>query len=275
MNTYRSKNVFITGGSSGIGKAVARLLIQWGANIVIGARRETMLDQALAELEPLRSGNKIARVVIDIADRGSVHQAVGNVLATLGSVDVLINNAGIAHPGYIEVLADEVFDTMMRVNYFGTVNVTRALLPHFMSREKGHICNVSSLLGFMGIFGYTAYAASKFAITGFSDCLRQELLSHNIGVSVVFPPDTDTPQLHEENRIKPAETKAIARSVKVMKADEVARAMLAGIAAGHFHIVPGIGAKYTYFMYRHFPSLVRLVIDTELRRARKCVGSTR
>ena len=112
-----------------------------------------------------------------------------------------------------------------------------------------------SVLGFMGIYGYTAYAASKFAITGFVDCLRQEMLPHNVTVSVLFPPDTDTPQFHEENRIKPPETKAIAGNIKVMSPDAVAGALLEGIEKQQYHIVPGISSKFTYFMYRHFPSV--------------------
>ena len=87
-----------------------------------------------------------------------------------------------------------------------------------------------------------------------------------MGVSIVFPPDTDTPQLHEENKTKPAETKAIAGTVKVLQPEDVARAIAEGIAAGRYHIVPGLGNKFSYFMYRHFPWAVRYVIDNDLKR---------
>ena len=155
---------------------------------------------------------------------------------------------------------------MIRVNYLGAVHVTRAFVPHFVEQRAGHVCNVSSVVGFMGIFGYTAYAASKFAVTGFSDCLRQELLPYNVSVSVAFPPDTDTPQLAEENRIKPPETKVIAGNVKVEQPERVARTLLEGIAARRYHIMTGFDTKFTHFMYRHFPGIVRWKIDGDLRK---------
>jgi 3-dehydrosphinganine reductase len=265
MRSLHGKKILITGGSSGIGKAAAIAAAQEGADVAIIARDEKKLEAALDEVKKTRNGKHIA-VSVDISEKDQLKGRLGQVVEQLGGLDVLINNAGIAQPGYIQDIEDEVFESMMRVNYFGTVNVTRALLPHFIAQKSGHICNVSSVAGFVGIFGYTAYAASKFAICGFTDCLRQELLPHNIGTSVVFPPDTDTPQLHYENQFKPAETKAIAGNVKLLSPDVVARAMLDGIQAGRYHIVPGASTKFTYFMYRHFPWLVRWVIDGDLKK---------
>lgn len=269
MHGYQGKKAFITGGSSGIGKAVARLLTEAGAEVVIGARRAELLDQTLDELRPRQRGRVLERVVLDVGDRASVANAAPQVLRQLGGLDLLINNAGIAHPGYVETMDDEVFDAMMRVNYFGTVYTTRAFLPQLVGQRSGHICNVSSVLGFLGIFGYTAYAASKFAVCGFSDCLRQELLPHGVGLSVVFPPDTNTPQLQEENKIKPPETRAIAGNVRMMEPAQVAQAMLTGIARGSYHIVPGWGGKLTYAAQRYAPQLVRFVIDRELKRSQR------
>ena len=271
MDYYRGRKVFITGGSSGIGEAAARLLAGWGAHVWIGARGLERLDEALAGVRAAASSDDqvFGRTAIDVADKESVAAAAKQVLKGLGGLDVLINNAGIAHPSTVLDTPDEVFDSMMRVNYFGTVHTTRALLPHFYEQRRGHIINVASMLGFMGIYGYTAYAASKYAITGFSDCLRQELLDHDVKLTVVFPPDTDTPQLHEENLIKPPETKAIAGEVKMLSAEAVALAMLKGAAAGKYHVVPGAMGSFTYFMYRHAPGMVRWVIDRELKKYRR------
>ncbi|MCC6748004.1 MAG: SDR family oxidoreductase [Deltaproteobacteria bacterium] len=276
MDWYRGKRVFITGGSSGIGKATAKLLAQAGANVIIGARGEQRLHEALEELNavPTPGGQTFGTVTLDVADLASVERAATEVKRRLGGLDILINNAGQAHPGYVQDVSPEVYETMMRVNYFGPVWVTRAFLPTFMEQRSGHIANVASLLGYMGIFGYSAYAASKFAIVGFSDCLRQDLLPYGVGVSVLFPPDTDTPQLAEENRFKPAETKAIAGNVKVMSAEAVAKELLDGMAAGKYHILPGFDNKMTYFLYRHFPWLVRWKIDGDLRKYRKKNGGT-
>jgi 3-dehydrosphinganine reductase len=271
MDFYNNKKVFITGGSSGIGKATAVMLAQWGADVFIAARGEERLDAALTEIKAAaaRPEQRFGRVVLDVSDKADAERAAKEVLAGLGGLDILINNAGIAHPATALKTPDAVYESMMDVNYFGVVHVTRAFLPNFHSQKSGSICNVASMLGFMGIYGYTAYAASKYAVTGFSDSLRQELLDYNIGISVLFPPDTDTPQLHEENKIKPPETKAIAGEVKMMSAEAVALIMLKGIARGKYHIVPGAMGRFTYFMQRHAPWVVRWIIDGALKKYRK------
>lgn len=271
MEWFRGKRVLITGGSSGIGLATAQLLSQSGAHIYVVARNEARLEKAmvLIKAEASTTVQRFGSMALDVTNRHDVGNAVPKVLSELGGLDLLINNAGIAHPGYIQDISDDVFDSMMQVNYFGVVNVTKAFLPHFTAQRSGTIANVSSLLGFMGIFGYSAYAASKFAIVGFSDCLRQELLPYNIGMSILFPADTETPQLEEENKIKPFETKIISGNVKAMSAQEVAHAFLDGIAEGRYHIIPGFQGKFTYFMYRHFPWAVRWVIDGDLKKAQK------
>lgn len=265
MRWYQGKKVLITGGSSGIGRAAALHLARWGADVAIAARDEEKLQATLDELKAIGSGTFLA-VKVDVADKAAVKAEIATLPERFGGLDIVINNAGIARPGYIQDIPDDVFESMMRVNYFGTVNVTRALLPHFTAQGSGHISNVSSVAGFVGIFGYTAYAASKFAICGFTDCLRQELLPHGVGTSIVFPPDTKTPQLEYENAFKPAETKAIAGNVKLLEPEAVAQTMLEGIAAGRYHILPGMSTKFTYFMYRHFPWLVRWVIDNDLKK---------
>ncbi|HLT36972.1 MAG TPA: SDR family NAD(P)-dependent oxidoreductase, partial [Enhygromyxa sp.] len=160
----------------------------------------------------------------------------------------------------------ELFDEIMRVNYFGTVHVTRALLPGMIETGGGQIAIVSSLAGMIGIYGYSAYSASKFALVGFAECLRQDLLAHGIGVSVAFPPDTDTPMLADENRIKPAQTQAIAGNVKVLSPEFVARSILVGLGKGRHWIIPGFGSKFSCFMARRFPALTRWTLDAQLRR---------
>ena len=268
MKSFEGKRVYITGGSSGIGKAAAKRLVEAGAHVMIGARGEGRLAEVITELSALKRHpeQRVEPVVVDVADVESVAAAAATVLDKLGGLDILINNAGIAHPAIATETPDTIYRAMMDVNYFGIVNTTQSFLPHFRKQRSGHISNVSSLLGFMGIFGYTAYAASKHAITGYSDCLRQELIAYNVGISVLFPGDTDTPQLEEENRIKPPETKAIAGNVKVVSPEFVADCLLKGIARGRYHILPGFDSKFTYFMYRHFPRLTRWVIDRDLKK---------
>jgi len=128
----------------------------------------------------------------------------------------------------------------MAVNYFGTLYVIRAALPAMRARQRGRIVLVSSGAALMGLFGYAAYGPSKFAVRGLAETLRSELRADNIGVSVVYPPDTETPMLEEENKTKPEETRLITGVAKTWSADAVAACMMRGIERGTFAITPGL-----------------------------------
>lgn len=268
MDWYKGKKVFITGGSSGIGKSTALLLAQWGAHVCIAARD---MEKLAATLQEIRSqakdlGQKTVSVSCDVANRAQMREKAADAVKQLGGIDVLINCAGIATPGYIQDIPDTIWDSMISVDYMGTVNTVRAFLPYFIEQKHGSIANVSSVVGYMGVFGYAAYAPAKFAVVGFSECLRQDLLSYNIGVSVIYPPDTDTPQWREENKIKPQETMALSGNIKVLRPEQVAMALLKGISRRTFLIVPGAMNKFTYFMNRHLPWIVWMIVSGDLRK---------
>jgi len=266
MDWFRNKKVIITGGSSGIGKAAAEWLAGWGADICIVARNSQRLKQACDDIH-LKARDKKQKIiyhVLDVCDRRKVFRCSGDIIDSLGGLDILINNAGKAWPGYIQHKPDSVWDDTLDINFNGTVHCTRAFLPHFIHQKSGNIANVTSLLGFMGLFGYSAYAASKFAVVGFSESLRQDLLPYNIKISVFYPPDTDTPLWHAENKIKPSETRALAGNIKVMPPDRVAYSLLRGIARGKFTIIPGTLSKWIYWMHRFTPALFRWILDQEL-----------
>lgn len=265
MQWYRDKRVFITGGSSGIGKATARLVADAGAHVSIAARGQERLDETAADLRERGEGT-VHAISVDVADREAVQAAAAEVIETLGGIDVVINNAGFAIPGYIHELTPEQFQAMMDVNFFGMVNVTQAFLPTLREQKSGRICNVSSTLGFLGCFGYTAYAASKHAITGFTESLRQELVTDGIGVSLVFPPDTDTPQFHRENEIKPPETAMLSEGAGLLQPEDVAREMAIGIMRNRPQITPGFNNKFIHFANNHFPWLVRWVMHNDLKK---------
>lgn len=269
MTSFSGKRAFITGGSSGIGKALALELVKQGAHVWIAARRVEVCEAAVAELRQhaRTPDQRIGFVSLDVGDAAAVQAASQTVLEALGGLDLLVNNAGISKPAYLHETPLEDFERILRVNYFGTVNVTMAFLPHFMAQQSGHIANVGSTLSFVGIFGYAAYVSSKFAVNGFSEAIRQDLVPHNVGVTILYPADTDTPQLHEENKIKPAETKAVAGTAGLSQPEDVARALLRGIERGQFHVVPGLMNKVTWYACRFAPWLVRWVSDADVRKA--------
>ncbi len=261
---WNHKTVLITGGSSGIGLALGRLLAAQGAHIWLIARQRERLEAALEQVKAsaIRPEQRFGAVSAELSDPEQAFSAVEQVEAQAGLPDVLINSAGAAHPGYVQDLPLETFRWMMEANYYSTVYLTKAVLPGMIARRSGHIINISSAAGFIGVFGYTAYGASKFAVTGFSEVLRAETKRFGIRVSVVFPPDTETPQLDYENQYKPAETKAISGTAKAMKPEQVAGVILRQAAKGRFLIFPAFDVQLIYWLNSRLPkSWVFVVLD--------------
>lgn len=251
MDFYTNKLTLITGGSSGIGLALARQITQRGGDVIILARRQDLLNQAINELEPLqiKPEQRIVSVKADVTKFDSLSSSMESSIVSYGIPDMVINSAGVAHPGTFSGLDKTIFHWMMDVNYFGTVNVLKILVPLMQKRRSGTIVNISSMAGFLGVYGYTAYSASKFAVSGFSDALRSELKPYGIQVSIVFPPDTDTPQLEYESKFKPFITKEIAGSAKSLSPHIVAKEILRKTARGKYLILPGFEAKLFYFAH--------------------------
>jgi 3-dehydrosphinganine reductase len=261
---WKDKVVLITGGSSGIGLAAAKLLAASGAHLWLTARRAEVLDAARQQVEAHRhaDASPCKTEAADVSEAEQAAAVVQRVQREAGRLDVVINSAGITLPGYFQDLPLEEFQKQMAVNYFGTLYVIRAALPQMLERRSGHIINISSMAGFLGVFGYSAYGASKFAVTGLSEVLRAEMKPHGIRISVAFPPDTDTPQLAFETPYKPPETKALSGTAKALSADVVARAILEQAARGHFLIFPGFDSRLFYILSTKLPKwLVFAVLD--------------
>jgi 3-dehydrosphinganine reductase len=159
----------------------------------------------------------------------------------------------------------------MDMNYYGQLVPTLLMLPHFIYARKGHIANVSSVLGYMGIMGYAAYTPTKFAIVGLSEALRNELKPYGIRLSILFPPDTDTPGFEIENQSKPEETALMSENVKLMTAQDVAEFFIEGLLKNRFFILPG-ETSFVWRVNRFFPWLVRWITDREYRQARVKLG---
>jgi NAD(P)-dependent dehydrogenase (short-subunit alcohol dehydrogenase family) len=263
MGFYGGKRVFVTGGSSGIGLSACEQLARAGANVALAARDEKRLASALERVrkEKATDDARLVAVPMDVTSAVSVEQGVARALEELGGIDIVVNNAGYAIPGYIERLTEADFEAMLQVNYLGAVRVVRAFLPHLMKQRSGAIANVTSMLGFMGTFGYAAYAGSKYALSGFTECLRQDLLPFDVSVHLCYPPTTKTPGLDKENEIKPPEAWAIEGKSRAYTADDVAKALLDGIEKKRFYILAGSDSAFIWRMQRWAPWLVRRVTD--------------
>jgi 3-dehydrosphinganine reductase len=232
-----SMHALITGGSSGIGKALANKLAAQGYDVSLIARRKDVLARAAEEIR--RHGKRVGCYSADVTNRTETENAVKAAIADLGAPDMIVTSAGISEPGYFAELPAENFERAMAVNYLGTLYAIRAALPSMRARKQGKVVLISSGAALMGIFGYSSYGPSKFAVRGLAETLRAELSADRIAVSIAYPPDTETPMLEEEMKIAPAETRAICALAKTWTADAVADAVLDGVRRGAFAITPG------------------------------------
>ena len=265
--SFRGRRALVTGGSSGIGRALALALVGDGAHVAILARGRERLLEVMRELERAAApGQRIAWAAADVADAEATARAVAECAAALGGIDLLVNDAGVAlaRREADTTLAD--YRRILEVDFLGMVHATRAALPHLLAAGRADVVNVTSLVALLPITGYAAYGPAKSAATAWSEILRQELAPRGVRVAVVFPPDTDTPQLAEENQGKPPETRALGGGAGLLSAETVARAILRGVARGKAHIVPGASARGVALLARLFPGLVRRVIDRQLAR---------
>ncbi len=258
------KIAVVTGGSSGIGKAIACGLAERGMDIWLVAQRQDVLESALIEVKAHRKDQtqNFYTFSADVSDLDQVRKTMHTITDKSGVPDLLVNSAGVTHPGYVQDLDMNIFEWMMEVNYFGTVYMTKEAIPGMIKRGSGYILNVSSGSGVVSTFGYTAYGASKFAVHGFSEALRMEMKVHGIGVSILFPSDTDTPQLAYENQFKPPETRAINSLAGANRAEDVAKSSLRSIEHGQYFILTNFDSKFLYIVNRLSPGLLRYILDT-------------
>jgi 3-dehydrosphinganine reductase len=229
-NDKHKTHAIITGGSSGIGLAVAKECVKKGIDrVTILARNQDKLNQCQQSLESLESTTKIHTVSVDVTDANALETVASKVLSDSNETVYLFCCAGTAKPGKFTELSPNVFQQQMQTNYLGSVYTIHAFLP-LMAR--GTIIMTSSAGGQVGVFGYTAYAPSKFALRGFAECLHMELLDKDIHVQLVYPPDTDTPGYLEENKDKPHETHLISETMALIQPEQVANRMV-NEAASH------------------------------------------
>lgn len=267
----KDKLALITGGSSGIGLALAKALAQRGSNVCILGRDQAKLDKARQDILTLKihQDQHIEGLSCDVTDYITLSKVLDSWTADAGIPDLVVNSAGVTYPGYFQGLDLEVFHWLMDVNYFGTLNVIKCLIPGMIQRGSGRIVNISSQAGFIGVFGYTGYSASKYAVRGLSDALRAEMKPLGIHIHVVFPPDTQTPQLEFEEPLKPMETKAIASNSKVLAPEEVAKTILKGIDSGKYVIIPGFEGQIFYRLVNILGNLTYPIMDWMVGKAQK------
>lgn len=257
MAEMNGKTVLITGGSRGLGFAIAREFVSLGGKVAICAREQGELDRAAAELRA--HGGTVLPIVCDVANAEQVNQMVRRVLEELGPVDVLVNNAGVISVGPIEAQTPADFREAMDVMFWGQVNTILAVLPEMQRRRSGWIANISSIGGKVSVPHLVPYSCAKFASTGLSEGLTAELAKDGIHVTTVIPGLMRTGShinafFKGDHKAEYAWFSLSATSpLTSIGARRAARSIVRAIRRGQAEIILSIPAKLAVAMHGLFP----------------------
>lgn len=246
---------FITGGGSGIGLRLAEMLAGGGKRLALFDRRiDDTVRQRLGALSP---GSVFQEV--DVRDAPALDAAVRSAVMAIGAPQLAVNCAGVQRARVFEELTAADFDLVVGVNLFGSRNFAAAVLPHLGSGAR--LVFIASLAGLVSNYGYAAYSASKFGVVGLAAALRIECKPRGVGVTVVCPPEVETPMVAEERRTAPAITLQNKQFAGVVALDDLCQDILRGAARGEWMIVTGLKARLTYLMARLVPGLGNRIVD--------------
>ncbi|MGK2859122.1 MAG: SDR family NAD(P)-dependent oxidoreductase [Thermoanaerobaculia bacterium] len=239
----KGRIAIVTGASSGIGAATAVALAGAGCRLAIAARRQAELDRVAAQCRAL--GVDCITIRTDVQNREDCFELARRTTAELGPPDILVNNAGFAiFDAIVDARPDDI-RSMLDTNYLGAVNCVQAVLPGMLERGRGAIVNVASIVGIMGFSGMGGYCATKFALLGFTEALRDEVIERGIRVSAVCPGTTDTEFFVTAQKGK---APAAERLLLAVPPERVARAVMRAIRGGQARlIVPWTAGVYMRF----------------------------
>lgn len=261
--------VIVTGGSSGIGLATAKLCAARGYDVAIVGRSADKLAAAEKELRSLTTapGQRIETRSADLSEFEQARAAIDSLVEAGFGPDILINSAGVIVPGEFCTMPLEDYEANIHNGYWSVVYPCRAAVPYMIARKRGHIVNVSSVAGYLGIYGYSGYSAAKFAVMGFTEALRFELKPEGVSVHIVCPPDTDTPALAFERTLRPPETDAIAGNIKAIPPEKVAAAIAKGVERGTYYIIPDALSSFYFRLKGLLPELFFAIVDGDIKKA--------
>lgn len=258
MTQIQGQVAWVTGASSGIGEAIVNELINQGARVIISARRQEALEKVKAGTA---KPDNVYILPLDLVAIDTFPQKVEEALNAFGHVDLLFNNGGISQRGMALETPLEVDRQIMEVDYFGTIALTKALLPHLVTQKSGHICVTSSLVGKFGTPWRTAYSAAKHALHGFFDSLRTELHDDNVKVTLVCPgfikTDVSLNALGPDGKATGEMDNAQATG---MPASECARQIVKAVKDERLEKVIGGTERFGVLVKRLFPRLFAKII---------------
>lgn len=271
MQSLVGKVAVVTGAGSGIGRSLADLLAKEGCHLALADIHGDSVETIATELR--QRGGQVSSHILDVADRAAVFAFADEVLAHHGQADLIVNNAGVSVSQTIAELDFEDFEWLMNINFWGVVNGTKAFLPHLLKNNSGHIVNISSIFGIIALPSQGAYNASKFAVRGFTEALRQELGPSNISVSCVHPGGIKTniaraSRFYQGINGKCDASRAAADFDRLARTtpEQAARIIVNGIKARHPRILIGKDAHVLDFLQRLLPTHYSWVLNKLLDR---------
>lgn len=258
ITRFYQQNVIITGGSSGIGLATAIEFGKLGAKLFLLARDIKRLEQAKIHIhQQVGLDVEVFPISVDVGHAEDIRQAIQSIASDYHGIHTLINNAGIVKVGRFSDFSWQDLQQVMAVNYWGTVAATQAAWPYLLQAKAGHVGFVSSVAGFLGLLGYGAYAPPKFAMTGLVQCLWPEAKEHHIGMTIIYPPDTDTPQLTEENSQMLPQLAKIKKYGNVLSPQTVAAKFVKGILQYRAEVFCDWSSRPIRYLTALFPGWTR------------------
>lgn len=263
---FYGKNVYITGGSRGLGLSLAWNLLQQGAHVVLVARDEEELKRARDILLMDFPLAKIYLSVCDVTDSNQLSDSLASTIERMGGIDLLVNNAGSILVGPFTSMQREDFEAQMKIHLYAVVEATMMLLPHFKNRGGGRILNICSLGGKVAVPHMLPYDTSKFALAGYSQGISSELSSHNIVVTTAYPTVMRTGSpiqavFKGDHEAEFVWFKTIDNlPLLSMSADRAAKKILNAVAAGSSEVVLSIPAKAKVLLGTFFPEIMNLVM---------------
>ena len=264
-HSFAHKVIWITGASSGLGKALAKAFAAQDAQVILTARRKEVLEQVRLEL---KHPERHVVIAADVTNESDIRHAYAQVMQQIGRIDYLINNAGLSQRALIQDTTMQTERAIMEVDYFSQVFLTKTVLPTFLAQKTGRIVFISSVAGLLGTQYRATYSAAKAAIHMWANSLRAEVAEHGVKVSVVFPGFVNTnvsfnalngegkPQGHQDSAIENG-----------LNADEFAQTVLQALAQGQEYIViGGIKEKLGVWVSRLSPKvLYRMIRHTQVK----------
>ena len=253
MTDIRGKVAVVTGAGSGIGRALAHQLAHRGAALAISDIDEIGLAETAEQVKVI--GARVHQTRLDVTDRPAVLRYAEEVVAEFGTVNIVINNAGIAFTGDIEKMTFEQIERVFDVDFWGVVNGTKAFLPHLIASGDGHVVNISSVFGLMSVPSQGAYNAAKFAVRGFTEALRSEMLvnGHPVRVTCVHPGGIKTPIARNANAVEGEDPVALAEvfdKLARMSAESAAKSIVRAVIGNRPRAVVGMDAKLLDLLVR-------------------------